>query len=45
MTDDKKKRYAKVIISMSVDYLQDKITWGHYLATVQAALDKIKEES
>ena len=38
------EKYAKVIVSMSVDFLQGKIDWEHYKNTVQAALDKIKKK-
>ena len=45
MTHYKKEQYARVIASMSVDYLQGKTDWDTYVATLHAALDNIKVES
>ena len=44
MIREEQEKYAKVIVAMSIDFVQQKIEWAHYTATVQACLDKIKKE-
>jgi len=42
MTDKEKGEYVKVIMSLGLDYQMEKITWEHYLKTLELILNILK---
>jgi len=43
MNKEEKQKYAEIIISLSTDFLLEKITWDHYISTIELIVKKLKK--